>query len=73
MASPSTVAAAWPGAPGVRSLNSARPIASVVAAEALPPTVMRTVWPGASLPMDSRTTRTVTVPVGSSGAGRARP
>ena len=56
-----------------RLLNSARPIASVVAVTVVPPIATRTVWPGASLPIDSRTTRTVTVPVGSSGAGKRPP
>ena len=63
-ASPSTVASARPSCPTGRPVNSARPFASVVAVTVFPPIVTRTVWPGASLPIDSRTTRTVTVPVG---------
>ena len=72
--SPSTVASARTSAPAGRSGNSARPcVVGRARFAACPLTVRRTSWPATLLPIASRTTRTVTVPLGSSGAGMARP
>jgi hypothetical protein len=71
--SPSTVASAIASPPRGSALNSARPWASVVAVKVFCPTLMCTCWPAMLLPIDSRTTRTVTVPFGRSPAGIARP
>ena len=68
-----TVVSARASDPTGRSVNSARPWSSVMAVLAAPPAVTRTSWPTMLFPMASRTTRTVTVPFGSSGAGMARP
>ena len=72
-ASPLTVASARTSAPAGRFGNSARPWSSVVAFRAAPFTVRRTACSATLLPIASRTTRTVTVPIGSSAAGMARP
>jgi hypothetical protein len=73
MRSPSTVTDAFTRPPTGRSLNVARPEASVVAVFGAPPTVSSTVWPGSALVSCPRITRTVTVPAGTSFTGSGMP
>ena len=71
--SPSTVASRAPVPPAGRPVNSARPCSSVIAVRSSPPTVIVTCCPAMLLPIASRTTRTVIVPVARSRAGSALP
>lgn len=71
--SPSTVAVACTVAPAGSPLNCARPCSSVFVVRLSPPTVNVTSCPATLLPIRSRTTRTVTVPAGNSGAGSGVP
>ncbi len=71
--SPSMLVSAVTWLPTATLVNSARPCASVTAVT-LPSGVVRpTSWLGTLFPMRSRTTRTVTVPSGSSVAGSGTP
>jgi len=71
--SPSTVVVACTEVPAASPSNCARPCSSVVALREAEPTLSVTAWPAMLLPIRSRTTRTVTVRSGSSGAGSGVP
>ena len=71
--SPSTMVVACTAVPAASPSNCARPCSSVLAVRVSAPTLSVTAWPAMLLPIRSRTTRTVTVRSGSSGAGSGVP
>jgi hypothetical protein len=71
--SPSTVVVACTDAPALKPSNCARPCASVFPVRVSAPTFSVTVCPAMLFPIRSRTTRTVTVRSGNSGAGSGVP
>jgi hypothetical protein len=71
--SPSTVVVACTTVPGGMPSNCARPWASVFAVRGVLPTLSVTSCPATLFPIRSRTTRTLTVAFGNSGAGNGCP